>query len=404
MLMRRLMGYVITTLAMILVLGFSSKGFAFDNTTCSVLNGKDTPGDPSFNELRRKLEQGFNRPYQRLCTELINFHNVSSITLNAPLKIDNPDDQDCSKGPDKPAVCGDGKGLIIDGGSGVTIDVSKISADTCAIEINANRVELKNIHITSTPEQESNNKVICDEGNNNDLTTVTINGNPAVQVTPTPQPTPLPTPKPTPIPTPVPTPKPTPIPTPVPTPKPTPIPTPVPTPTPTPTPVATPPAVTPTPGPNPNDTDGDGILNSQDNCPDVANADQKDTDHDGIGDACDPDADGDGILNTDEVANGTDPLDADSDGDGVQDNTDNCPRIANADQADHNKNGIGDACEVSPGNSLPGLCPDCQLGGGGRMGCSLNSSPASHFAGTSYLVGVVLLGAAVIRKRFKRKS
>jgi hypothetical protein len=38
----------------------------------------------------------------------------------------------------------------------------------------------------------------------------------------------------------------------------------------------------------PPDADGDGIPNSTDNCPEVANPDQADTDADGIGDACDP--------------------------------------------------------------------------------------------------------------------
>lgn len=35
------------------------------------------------------------------------------------------------------------------------------------------------------------------------------------------------------------------------------------------------------------DTDGDAIPDQQDNCPDVANTNQSDKDHDGLGDACD---------------------------------------------------------------------------------------------------------------------
>jgi hypothetical protein len=45
------------------------------------------------------------------------------------------------------------------------------------------------------------------------------------------------------------------------------------------------------------DTDGDGILNDVDNCPDIFNPWQKDYDTDGIGNACDPDIDGDGVTN-----------------------------------------------------------------------------------------------------------
>lgn len=41
-------------------------------------------------------------------------------------------------------------------------------------------------------------------------------------------------------------------------------------------------------GPRPKDSDRDGILDTQDNCPKTKNPDQKDSDGDGIGDVCDP--------------------------------------------------------------------------------------------------------------------
>lgn len=78
------------------------------------------------------------------------------------------------------------------------------------------------------------------------------------------------------------------------------------------------------------DTDEDGVNDDEDNCPDVANADQADTDSDGIGDACD-----------DEDNSATD-----TDEDGVNDDEDNCPNVANADQSDADDDGIGDACDI----------------------------------------------------------
>lgn len=48
------------------------------------------------------------------------------------------------------------------------------------------------------------------------------------------------------------------------------------------------------------DTDGDGIPNEDDNCPDTPNEAQEDLDEDGVGDECDDDIDGDGVGNTED--------------------------------------------------------------------------------------------------------
>jgi hypothetical protein len=75
------------------------------------------------------------------------------------------------------------------------------------------------------------------------------------------------------------------------------------------------------------DFDGDGVADGLDDCPMVANPDQLDTDHDGLGDACDMDDDGDGLADED----------------------DNCPLVPNPDQRDSNGDGVGDACTQDAG-------------------------------------------------------
>ena len=67
------------------------------------------------------------------------------------------------------------------------------------------------------------------------------------------------------------------------------------------------------------DSDGDGILNQDDNCPYEPNLDQLDMDGDGLGDACDDDIDGDGLSNEFEQMYNLDPYSPDSDGDGILD-------------------------------------------------------------------------------------
>lgn len=70
----------------------------------------------------------------------------------------------------------------------------------------------------------------------------------------------------------------------------------------------------------PGDQDDDGVPDAVDNCPGLSNPDQRDTDGDGSGDACDPDDDGDGLTDADELTVWfTDPLLFDTDGDGVDD-------------------------------------------------------------------------------------
>jgi hypothetical protein len=88
------------------------------------------------------------------------------------------------------------------------------------------------------------------------------------------------------------------------------------------------------PGP---DFDGDGIANADDNCPTIANADQADADGDGLGDACDPCPFGP-------------ELHVDADGDGVDDACDPCPK---GPQHDEDGDGVFDACDNCPAQRNP---------------------------------------------------
>ncbi|MBI4602570.1 MAG: thrombospondin type 3 repeat-containing protein [Planctomycetes bacterium] len=113
------------------------------------------------------------------------------------------------------------------------------------------------------------------------------------------------------------------------------------------------------------DSDGDGHLETADNCRNVPNPDQADADADGFGDACDNCA---GLANADQRDNDRDATgdacDLDDDNDAVLDATDNCVLVANAGQEDTDGDGVGDACEDDRDNDgVPNAidnCPDAR--------------------------------------------
>jgi hypothetical protein len=77
------------------------------------------------------------------------------------------------------------------------------------------------------------------------------------------------------------------------------------------------------------DSDGDGVLDVNDNCPSSYNPDQNDSDSNGEGDVCE-----------------------DSDGDGVLDFEDNCKYIPNPNQEDADEDGEGDVCEDADNDGI----------------------------------------------------
>ncbi len=94
------------------------------------------------------------------------------------------------------------------------------------------------------------------------------------------------------------------------------------------------------------DTDGDGVPDTEDNCPEDPDPDQGNVDGDCLGDVCDPDIDGDGDLNeNDNCPYISNPEQEDGDTDGKGDVCDNCPAVSNPDQADSDGDGHGDLCD-----------------------------------------------------------
>ena len=138
------------------------------------------------------------------------------------------------------------------------------------------------------------------------------------------------------------------------------------------------------------DTDGDGIYDKEDACPEVAGLPEfkgcPDTDSDGIQDSEDacpdeagtkelngcPDNDGDGIINSEDACpedKGTKMMNGcpDADGDGVADKDDNCPTVAGAKEnagcpwPDTDGDGVADKddkCPTVAGTVANNGCPE----------------------------------------------
>lgn len=97
----------------------------------------------------------------------------------------------------------------------------------------------------------------------------------------------------------------------------------------------------------------------------------------------------------------------DGDGDGVFDNDDNCPDLANPDQADLDENGIGDACEEQPDMGMPDMTtPDVDM----EMpvvetfvsGTGCAAAPGSS-AGFGWLIAGLLGLVGLLRRRQQRE-
>ena len=88
---------------------------------------------------------------------------------------------------------------------------------------------------------------------------------------------------------------------------------------------------------NEQDSDNDGIVDNQDNCPSISNPNQEDSDGDGVGDACENE---------------------DSDNDGIVDGEDNCPNTSNPNQEDSDGDGVGDACDSGGSQGPSGVASE----------------------------------------------
>lgn len=120
-------------------------------------------------------------------------------------------------------------------------------------------------------------------------------------------------------------------------------------------------------GADANDSDGDGILNEDDNCPDVANPDQADEDGDGTGDACETVVRPDECVSSEECDGVTLVCDAGTCDVVTCESDDACPEDAVC---------VGTLCRFAPVCQGDGDCVsvlgDC-VGGRCAPGCDTNN-------------------------------
>ncbi len=143
----------------------------------------------------------------------------------------------------------------------------------------------------------------------------------------------------------------------------------------------------------PLDSDGDGVYNHFDNCPQDPNPGQTDSDMDGAGDACD-------------VCAGSDDY-ADMDMDKIADGCDNCATLSNPDQLDEDGDGFGDVCDIcagfddnldQDGDGLPDGCDACVNDPLNICCCDLagdaNNSGSVNIADVTFLIARIFAGGA----------
>ena len=147
------------------------------------------------------------------------------------------------------------------------------------------------------------------------------------------------------------------------------------------------------------DTDEDTIPDESDNCPRVPNLDQANGDSDTLGDACD------------NCPNDTNQDQADSDGDGIGTACDNCVDVFNPGQDNLDADGLGDACDADKdGDGLTFIAGDCNdydntiPGAGPLNDCDPANDPGLVIVMTNYYTWLPSLEPVNLTLRYNDAS